>query len=463
LAGPDAATAPVAVADAVPGAVAPLRTGRRAAVLRAGSGTLLGNGAGAVLPFLVTAWLGTGRDTDVFFLVTGVVTTVATVFAVVLERGVVPFAAGPAGAPGALHGLVRAIGRQAALAAGLAGAAASAVLVAAVGPATAPGELALRLAVVLLPLPALAAASAAAAGGLYARGVYLMPAASVALRAGGGLVAGLVAGPALGVPAVAAGLVLGEAARALLLDRALRAGPGSRVADGTRPAGGRVRRPSPGPARPSTAAFWRTVGPHTLSMGLVVTTPLVDKAVAAPLGAGAVTVVELCDKLFYAPLVLVGAGIAVVSGTAWAEAVERGGPTDALRRDYARSQAGVAAAATVVALLGAGALWLAEPLVRRLLAIPPDLPFASTLTLFLAGLPFAVVGDLGVRLVVAFRRTWLMVGSAVLIVTVNLAGDLIGAALLGLDGIALASTVARAANAAFVLVVTWRLLRGRPA
>ena len=411
------------------------------------AGIVLGSVPGMLLPFAITGWFGAQSRTDAYFLTLSAAMFAATVLSIVMERAVVPFAATALDSGSrALSALLRRLLPQVAAGALAAYAVAAAVVVVVVVPTTTLGvqesDLVKDLVLLLAPFPVLAAMSSVVAASLFAAQRFGLATWSLALRALGALAAGLLLQDEIGLEAVAAGLSLGEAARLLVLSLAL----------------GRVGRALPeGPGSESSAGFWRVAAPHVLSMSVVSVTGLVDRSVAAGLEPGSATVFELCDKLYYAPAVLIGSGIATVSGAAWAGmmATERRAE---LRRDFARSQAFAGAAATAVALAAAVVVWLAASRVQEEFGIPSELPFALTFAILMIGLPFGLSADLTVRLLIAFRRTWVFTVSAVVILTLTVVGDVVGAALFGLPGIAGASALTRAANALLLGVAALRLL-----
>lgn len=413
--------------------------GRR--TLIATAGIVLGSAPGMLLPFVITAWFTAGTDTDVYFLTVGAATFAATVLTIVMERTVIPYAAVAAQRGGAqLSALTRRLASQSAALGGLSHVIASTVLIALVMPSTTFSDdarsLATRLAVVLVAFPVLAAANSVVAGALFGVHRFAVGTYSLSLRSLGALTVGLLWRDSWGLEAIALGLVVGEALRTGVLVWHLRSVVREHATGDTDE--------KPG------AGFWRQALPHTASMVIVSLNPMVDRSIAATLQPGSTTALELADKLYYAPSVLVGSGLAIVSGAHWAAMVGSPGTAKGLRRDYYRSQRLTMAAAVLVAAFAALVVWLGMDLVRPVFGVPPALPLASTFMLLVIGLPFALSAELAVRVLVIFKRTWIFPVSAVLLLCLNIGADLVGAALFGLEGIAAASTLVRVASAAIL-------------
>src|SRR5262249_4409095 len=60
--------------------------------------------------------------------------------------------------------------------------------------------------------------------------------------------------------------------------------------------------------------------PHALNMLLLVANPVVDRFVAASLAPGAVTVLDLGEKAYFAPQMLITSSLVLVAGARWASA-----------------------------------------------------------------------------------------------------------------------------------------------
>jgi peptidoglycan biosynthesis protein MviN/MurJ (putative lipid II flippase) len=297
--------------------------------------------------------------------------------------------------------------------------------------------------VAFLPFPVLVAVTSVFAAAQYAMGRFAGTTASLGLRAGGGMALALLADDGQRLVAAAVGLSVGEALRLVLLVLTL-----PRDAVPWRRGWGR--------AHEAGRTFLRTSSPTMAAALIVAVNPLIAKTIATRLGPGATTLIELAEKLFYIPMVLLVAAVSRVSATVWAHRVH---DPEGLRADFWRVQrigalvtAGVATAGAVVMLVG-------RPLVGSLLGLPADSPFALVFVLFIVGLPLALAGDLSGTMLITLRRTGVLPALAAVLVVVNLGTTVVGAQHLDVVGVALAGTVVRVLNAAALLYFAWGLLR----
>jgi peptidoglycan biosynthesis protein MviN/MurJ (putative lipid II flippase) len=412
--------------------------------------TILGSAAGALLPFAIT-YVYEPRQTDPYFLIAGSALIVTSVITIVLKGTVVPFAISwrSISAETAWRTANRISAYMAAAATGLA-LAAMVVLVFVVIPMGNLGEeeaaTALACALGLVPLPAFMAWCSVLCGLLYSAERYVFATWSETFRA---LAAFLVlALPASAKPIwlVAVALTVGEGARALLLRVAARSTLGV-------PAG-RLGHISPQPL----GRYWRVSMAQVLSLSIGGLSPLIDKAFASAQPAGSVTALELAEKLFYTPMMLLASGVGIVVGTRWS-AMAESGRWDELVVDHRRWQVRLAVGSTVVAIVSIVVVHVLTPLLYQVLNLPPSIGFAALFTAYAIGLPFAMAGNLGGRLFVACKNTRLLPLFAIVLLTVNTVGDAIGAALFGLMGIAFASSTYRLVDAVLYLSFAGYVIR----
>lgn len=424
------------------------RSPRFRRTLLASSGTLLGSAAGALLPFLVARWFQVGRTTDIYFLVVGAVQLVAYMLSLVVESAVLPFAAKAVQRdPHALWPFCSTMARYITVAAVPVTVVALAVIVFGLvpaagiaGPARANAYL-LVLSVAVLPV--LAALSGVVSAANFTLNRFAFTTGTQVLRAGAGMLSAVAFGDQLGLIAVGLGLTMGEAMRGLILAVAVPRG-------GTSSAG----------APPDVGLdVLRLASPTLLASIVIAVNPIIDKAVAARLDPGAATLIELGEKLFYIPMVLLVAAVTKVSSTVWARQVDL--DDVALSRDFWRVQRlGAAVTATVVVVAVASVL-LARDLILDLLGLSADTPFVGVVVVYMVGLPLALAADLAVSMLIILRRTAAFPALAALLVTVNLVTDVVGARLFGVVGIAASSTVVRAVNVVIFLWVCQVQLRRR--
>jgi len=409
------------------------RLGPRARhIVDAGSGTLLGNATGVLLPFMITIIYGSGRLTDGYFLAAA-----SANFVVILTastEGVsIPYFVRVRAAHGAGGGRVtgqllrRGVGLSVALL--VPAYAITGVLVVPHG-GFSPGQRGqvLLLLVVLSPLPLAAAASSVFASAHYAYGRFWLPTATQALRSSAALLC--VLGGAAGVPlVVAAGaLTVGELLRAAILLTRLP-----------------CARPAPGDLllREPLECYRSTALPAVLSMVIVCVNPLIDKAVAGSTGPAGITTLELAEKLFYVPTILFGGMVASVLASDWASVHQRTGCLRAVAPDFWRTQRLVLGGATGLTLVATAVAAIVGPGAAGLLRLPSGTQFALVLCLYLAGLPATFFIEVSGRLVTTLRVNQIMPWLSGLAVVLNLVLDLLGRELFGLAGIALSTTLVR--------------------
>jgi peptidoglycan biosynthesis protein MviN/MurJ (putative lipid II flippase) len=404
---------------------------------------------GLVLPFALTARLGAGETTDAYFYAFGVAIFVSSIVSLALEANVLVAAAherraGPSRLVRFARGLVaRCVPATAAI---YVVAGALALVAVAHWPSS---ELALcaQLTAIFGAYLCAIAASSVLNGCLYAGGAFFVPTMTIALRSLAPLaVLALDVSPRTLVLLVAVALAAGEAVRALVLAIAL----------------WRMTRAQPEPevgAIGPAPAIWRTALPYAIAMIVFAANAVIDRAVAGRLAEGSVTVLDLAEKLFYAPVTILMSSVLLVSGARWA-AMAQDDP-EALSADFERSLSrawrwggALAAAMTVPVLAG--------------LAVGPQrvagvdrVTLCGLVAILLVGLPAAIATNAGVRLLTALRATGAFPPLAAAALVANAAADIAGAFLLGVQGIALASTAWRVLNVVLLLGVARRELRRR--
>ena len=417
---------------------------------RALLGTVAGSGPGFLLPFAITASVGLSRETDAWFFALALTTFATGLLTIVLEANSLPVAQRELERGRlALAGFLGRTTRQAVVAA-----LASYLVVVLVGAvalelragwSTADRTLALVVVMALTPYVVITTCCSVVAAGLYAFGDFFAPMASQCLRAL--LPIGLLAvagGGGRGVlVGVALAMAVGEGLRLVLLRRRVR----SRM--------GGLRKGEAG----APTDLWATALPHALAMVVSAAVPVVDRLVAAPLPTGSVTLIDLGERAFYAPMLAIMSSVVLVAGAEWA----RIDPADAarLRATWRRALRRGAIASIAAAVAVAAGLEVACALAGDTLAGVPTDALRSVVLIFLVGLPGATAAALGARLLTSTRTTRLLPWFAVGTFGLNLVADLGGAAWLGVNGIAAASTLTRTASAAaYVVVCAGLLARG---
>jgi peptidoglycan biosynthesis protein MviN/MurJ (putative lipid II flippase) len=201
-------------------------------------------------------------------------------------------------------------------------------------------------------------------------------------------------------------------------------------------------------------SFWRSALPTVTALAVASVSPLVDRGVAAPLARGSVTILDLAERVFYAPLTVL-TPLVVVAGTRWAAT----GRADlsASRTDLFRNlRRGVAISAVLAVATGAIAVLSAAAVGEHVAGARTTTVLLTTLYL-LPGLAPAYVVAAASRFLTAVELTRFLPAFAVTNVSLNLVFDLIGAKLLGVEGIALSSSAYRVVVAALFVLLVRRL------
>lgn len=413
-------------------------SGLRGALIATIAATVLGSATGALLPFVIT-YVYEPRQTDPYFLTAGSVLTLTSIITIALKGTVVPFAISwRAISPGTAWSTANRISFWMALAATGLAAAGVVVLAFVVIPLSRLGQdearIVLQCALALLPLPALLAWCSVLSGLLYSRESYFFATWSEAFRSLSALAVMTLPMARGSIWTVAVALSVGEGVRALLLRVSARKSLGLSAAD--------LRTSTPQPL----GRYWRVSLTQVFSLSIGGLSPFIDKIFASTQPTGSVTAMELAEKLFYMPTVLLASGVGIVIGTRWA-AMAEADRWDDLVDDHRRWQYRLAAVSTVVAVAAIVVIHTAEPLLYSVLNLPPGIGFSALFAAYAIGLPFAMAASLGVRLYVACSNTKLLPWFAAVLLTVNTLGDAVGVALLGLVGIGLASTAYRLVDA----------------
>lgn len=422
---------------------------------RALLGTFVGSVPGFLLPLVLIARLGAGRPTDIYAYATAVAAFVTSLVSVVLEANLVRvMVPGVHSGREAFRSYLRRIQRQATLAAaafyGVVAVAAS-VYLSVGGQWTAhQRSVGLVLLIELLALSALTASTSVQAAALYARGAFFLPTASQAARSLCALVAVALSGRGyFAVEAAAAGLVCGELGRLWLLSRwaARRASEG----------GGAFGTTDPALARSMIGGVWRTSTPHVLNMLLLALNPLIDRSVAASLRPGAVTILDLGERIYLVPMLVITSSSVLVAGVRWAS---QGGVAvgESDYRAQAKRVIGIALAlgvATALAVAFAAAFLSGTVTSARQVA-------AVSLILLLGLVPESV-GILSARLLTSIGETKVFPAFAIVGIVMNVVGDFLGMKLWGLYGIAAATALVKTATTILFVTYCRRLLKNRTA
>ena len=423
------------------------RSERVRQTVKAAAGTAFGSAAGAVLPFVVTRQVAPAERTDVFFLLAGVAQLCAFLLATVAEGAFLPMAQkvqqrepqdlrafARSSIPHVLLVTLPVVGGLLIV---------NRVLLSTSDFSPAQVHEGRVLLPVLLLLPVLVAVSSVFSAVHYAMNHFVLTTASQGFRAVGGLLGSLLAAAHGGIVLVALGMAAGEAVRLCVLALTLPARRPGRQPDVDGAAG--------------RAMFLQSATPLLFATVIVAVNPLVDKAVASHLGVGGVTLIELAEKLFYVPMVLLFSAVTIVSGVTWGSMAED--RPEQLRADFWRVQRLAVVASTGIAVVAAVVVLVLDHRVLQFLRLDAGVPFGAVFLAYIVGLPFAMGQSLAGRLLVIKRQTRLLPYIAVGLVLLNLVADLLGAWLLGVRGLAVSSSLVRVANAAAFLYLARLYLR----
>jgi putative peptidoglycan lipid II flippase len=187
---------------------------------------------------------------------------------------------------------------------------------------------------------------------------------------------------------------------------------------------------------------------------------LIDQAMAATLGAGSVSALTYGSKL---PNVALSIGAAAL-GTAVLPhfstmITARDGHG---LRNTLLTYSGLVALVTIPAVILLA--WMSEPLVRLFyqrgaFTAAQTQIVATVQTCALVQIPFAVLLGMGVKLASSLKANRLMLQTAMLSLTVNVAADILLMRWIGVAGIALAGALVHASALLYLSAALWRTLR----
>jgi O-antigen/teichoic acid export membrane protein len=145
-----------------------------------------------------------------------------------------------------------------------------------------------------------------------------------------------------------------------------------------------------------------------------------------------------------------------VLGSEWASLYVRSNSRRAVAPGFWHAQRLILSGAAVLTVLAIVVVAVAGPSAARLLGLPSGSQFTVVLCLYLLGLPAAFFVEVSGRLITTLRVNQVLPWLSGFALVVNLLLDLLGRSLLGLAGIAAATTVVRVAAAA---IMAWWVRR----
>lgn len=413
------------------------------------AGTLMGNALSLALPFFISAWFHSRQSTDAFFYALGAILFLNVVLSVAVEAATTPYlvtllARDPKIAPKEL----RKIQLQAAVFCAAAVTVGIAITAAAILPTTSFTALqrsqVIDTLLALSPLPILITWNSVSAGACYAVNVFGLPTASVALRTVTAVACGFAFRESVGLMAIPLGLITGELVRLAVMELLVR-----RSLPRTRD----VAVDIDGKHKP----FWRSAGPQVASMSLGGLSPMIDKTVAISVGAGAVTTLELSQRLVYTPVLLLLSGVGLVLGSRWAVNLASKN-WQMVASEYRRIIKIMVMLGVSVVLVTVPCAFALRPIIKSTLSMPDPSLLAFTFSAAAVGIPFALGSQVSVRVLLAARETKAMPYLTVLAVVVNLGLDVALVEPFGLPGIALASSAVNIVNFVSYGLIVRRLM-----
>jgi len=417
----------------------------RSQTMRAAIGTILGNLPGFLLGLAILPAFGVGRDTDAYFFAYGLALFPFSILYMVVEPTVLPVARNAAVAGRESFSLfVRTMYRRVLLAANgamLVTLALAVIVIRFESHWTAAEKtLSLSSLAVLGVFVVVGAANGVLDSCLYALDSFLLPLASQGIRTCLPLIVCFL-GPhgATGVLVMSGTLVVGEIVRGIWLW--IRISP-------------HVASLPPGELK--TFGIWSTAWPQAIAMLIVSLNPIVGRTIAGQFRPGSLTLVDVAERLLQAPLQLITFSVVLVAGARWVELIRRN--SSELRKDVIRGVRAV----SIVSTGTAGILVLGFGLTGNILAdhlhIPLTLSWKAVLAATLLGLPGAAIINVGTRFLTAAQRTSVLPFFASASLAAVLVGDLVGAHIIGVAGIAWATMGVRLATAIGFLIAIMRVI-----
>lgn len=390
----------------------------------------VGKAAGLLIPFFIAAWFGAGRETDTFFLAYGILLFVNGAFSLAVENVMVPFVGRLLVGGLSLEPFVAGVIRRGGTGLGL-------FLLLLLGlawpllPLIHPRGVDARFLVVLLleiaPMAVLTFIASVVSGVMYVRRQFALPALSPLLRAVVTLAVAAGLRRSLGIHAVIVGYLAGETAR---LAGLLAASPMRAI---------RVRKPA-GKISAEVNRFFRVAGFQAGAMTALNFNSLVDRFMAAPLGAGQISLLHYADRIFTIPATFIIGGILLPILSHWSERFHQGGRS-ILRADLRRGVfwlGGFTVAVTAIGLLASDLLVNISLGSGRFSA--SDLSeTASILRFYLLGLPPFALAGLYIRAHMVLQRTRMVLLATLGSILLNIVLNRLLLVDLGAGGIALAT------------------------
>ncbi|MFB3895731.1 MAG: lipid II flippase MurJ [bacterium] len=393
-----------------------------------------GKGIGFLIPFFIAAWYGIDKNTDAFFFAYSLIIFLAMIFSPVMESIIVPFIAEHKAKNGDIGQFVgRVLGMSAV---GLL--AISAIFLIVIKPILmavtrfSPDGLDLIYNILLesIPLVILLVWTSILAGALNAYKIFVIPAISPAFRAIVTILFIYLFKDEMGVHAIAWGYVVGELARLgilfVLLHRLklfqlhISIGWEEQIIE-----------------------FIKTSSYQIIGMVILGFTPIINKTMASWLEKGSVSILEYADRVYLIPVTFLASGFMVTFLAHWSERYQTGGETQ-LKRDVHRAVAFIGVISIILTTL----LFFTKGYLVSLIYGHGKFPYELTSNVaivfgyYLLGLTPYFLSQVYVRAFLTMKDTKVLLLSGVLRGLGTIIFSLCLMRIMGIAGIALATTIA---------------------
>lgn len=405
--------------------------------------SVVGKGAGFLVPILVASWFGISGETDAFFFSYGLIIFLTGILSPVVESVIVPFIAEMKSRDESevkvfLGATLIFVTIVLTLIGGLFGFISVPVLKVATNFSVESINLIAWLLVEMIPLLVLVGISSLLSGVLNAYRIYWLPAISPAIRILTAILGIWVLKDSWGVHSIGFGYVIGEIIRLLFLIN-------------------EIFRKKLLVFRISINCyskfieFLRTSFYQVIGMVVVAINPMVDKAMASWIGPGNVSILEYADRIYQIPVILISHGLFVVLLSYWSDDFYRSGQV--LFKKKVTSMAKMVGGGSLV--LSLIMIWFRRDVVSLLYSFgnfPAESLSAvsSVLALYLVGLAPTVVGLVFTRAHLVEKNAKTLMILSALNCLLHLILNLSLIKYWGVFGLALSTTIAHSVVAAFL-------------
>ncbi len=411
----------------------------------------IGKSVGFLIPFFIAAWFGVSAKTDAFFFAYGLIILLATIFSPAAESIIVPFVT-EMKTKGEDVGVF--VGKILGMSAvGLC--ALSALFLLIIKPCLAfatrfsPEGLHLIFIIFLesIPLVLLLVWTSILSGSLNAYKVFSIPALSPALRAVVTLCFIFIFKETLGVHAIALGYVMGEIFRLGILLIILSKLNLFRLKLSIR-------------SEKRIIEFFRTSSYQIAGMSMLVFTPIINKTMASWLGEGYVSLLEYADRLYIIPITFISSGLMVTLLSYWSENYYIKGK-EKLKRDIYKAAKVVGGISLLITFFFLTTKSFLVETVYGYGKFPQD-QLSNIETIFfiyLFGLTPYFLSQVYVRAFLVRKHTKVLLFTALLKIVATIICNLIFMRILGIYGIALATSTVSFLSFLFMsFYLRWKII-----